>query len=369
MFTNRYQRLLDLMNQNSIDFVAINPGYTFKYLTQLDFHLMERPVVLLISKSGKNGLILPHLEVSRAEQIGFFNTLFPYGDNPKLWNQSFLEAAKTLNINTDSIAVEPTRFRYLEYGYVHESCPHADIRSGASIFDQLRIIKDDMEIMAMEKAAKIAESALLSTLTHFKPNMTEKEMASELIFQCLRSGADSEFPFAPIVAAGPNSANPHATPSEKQIAEGEVLLFDWGVCYQGYAADITRCFSIKYASPKMDEISKIVLSANKTGRETGKPGIQAGDVDIATRNIIVESGFGQYFTHRTGHGLGMEGHESPYIYAENNQILEDGMVYTVEPGIYLPNIGGIRIEDNVVVTKTGSRSLTNMDRDLIILGV
>ncbi len=368
MLNKRFQRLLELMNQNSIDFVAINPGYTFKYLTQLDFHLMERPVVLLIDKYGKNGLVLPRLEVSRAEQVGIFDSLFQYGDNPAYWYQSFEAAVKFLGITSQTIAVEPTRFRFLEFGYLHESCPQAVITSGASIFDQLRIVKDELEIEAMTKAAKIAESALLSTLALFKPNVTEKELASELVLQCLKAGADSEFPFAPIVASGPNSANPHANPSEKKVVEGEVLLFDWGACYQGYAADITRCFSIKYASPKMDEIAKIVLSANKIGRETGRPGIPAGDVDKATRKIIDASGYGQYFTHRTGHGLGMEGHESPYIFAENQLLLEEGMVYTVEPGIYLPDIGGIRIEDNVVVTKNGSKSLTNMDRNLKILG-
>jgi Xaa-Pro dipeptidase len=364
---NRFARLLDLMKSENFGFAVINPGFTFKYLTQLEFHLMERPVVLFVKADGKNALVLPELEVSRAEKSGLFDTLFPYGDNPADWHKSFEAAALALEITDQTIAVEPNRFRFLELNFLKESCPRARILSGAAIFEPLRICKDPGEIDEMSKSAEIAEKALISTLPLIKPNVTEKELASELVLQCLRGGADSEFPFGPIVAFGENSANPHATPSERKLHEGDLLLFDWGVSLNGYASDITRCFAYKYIDPQMQEIAAVVHSANQAGRSAGKPGLAAGEVDKATRSVIEKAGYGQYFTHRTGHGLGMEAHEGPYIFSANDLILKTGMVYTIEPGIYLPGIGGVRIEDDVVVTEHGSRSITGMDRDLKII--
>jgi len=367
MLNNRYQRLLNLMKVEGYDFVAINPGHTFNYLTQLDFHLMERPVVLIISQTGKNALILPELEVSRARERQIFDSLFSYDDNPANWHKSFDNAVDSLKISYKSIAVEPSRFRFLEYDYLKASCPLAPIKSGASLFEQLRLLKEPEEIEEMTTAARIAETALESTLSLIKSEVTEKEIASELVLQCLRAGADSEFPFAPIVAFGENSANPHASPSDRKIREGDVVLFDWGVYHNGYASDITRCFAFKKIDPEIQEIANVVLSANETGRATGKPDLPAGHIDVATRKVIENGGYGEYFTHRTGHGLGMEAHEGPYIYSENELLLKEGMVYTIEPGIYLPGKGGIRIEDDVVVTQTGSKSITSMDRSIKII--
>jgi len=356
------------MKVEGYDFVAINPGCTFKYLTLLDFHLMERPVVLIISQTGKNALILPELEVGRAKEKQIFDSLFPYGDNPANWYKSFDNAVDSLKISYKSIAVEPSRFRFLEYGYLKESCPLAPIKSGTNLFEQLRLVKESEEIEEMATAARIAETALEATLSWIKPDVTEKDIASELVLQCLRSGADSEFPFGPIVAFGENSANPHASPTDRKIHEGDVILFDWGVYHNGYASDITRCFAFKKIDPEIQKIADVVLSANETGRATGKPDLPAGHIDIATRKAIEDAGYGEYFTHRTGHGLGMEAHEGPYIYSENELLLKEGMVYTIEPGIYLPGKGGIRIEDDVVVTQIGCKSITNMDRNIKIIG-
>ena len=197
--------------------------------------------------------------------------------------------------------------------------------------------------------------------------MSEKDLAAELSIQLLQAGSDSDFPFPPIVASGPNSANPHAVPSERILQTGDLLLFDWGARYEGYCSDITRTFAIGEIDPELRKIYDLVNQANSSGRETGKPGLQAGDVDRAARSIITQGGYGEFFTHRTGHGLGMESHEPPYMFAENNLSLEEGMVYTVEPGIYLPGKGGVRIEDDMVITAGGCLSLTDFPRELAIL--
>jgi Xaa-Pro dipeptidase len=171
-------------------------------------------------------------------------------------------------------------------------------------------------------------------------------------------------PFSPIVAFGPNSANPHATPTERQLAEGDLLLFDWGAAVDGYFSDITRTFAVGDVDPELTKIAGIVKEANAAARAIGKPGLPISAVDKAARNVIELAGYGEYFTHRTGHGLGMEGHEEPYIRGDNEQLLETGMTFTIEPGIYLPGRGGVRIEDDVLVTENGLESFTDYPREL-----
>jgi Xaa-Pro dipeptidase len=192
-------------------------------------------------------------------------------------------------------------------------------------------------------------------------------MANALTSLLLKFGSDPELPFQAIFSSGPNSANPHAMPGDRVLQTGDLVVVDWGASYGGYASDLTRTLVLGKPSPQQQSIASAVLQANTSGRGAGRPGIPAGDVDRAARKEIEKAGYGQYFTHRTGHGLGMEAHETPYMYAENTLILEPGMVYTVEPGIYLPGDGGVRIEDNVVVTLDGCRTLSNLPRELYVI--
>jgi Xaa-Pro dipeptidase len=198
--------------------------------------------------------------------------------------------------------------------------------------------------------------------------MTEKELAAELVVQLLRHGSQPEMPFAPIVSSGPNSANPHAVPTERKLRPGDLLVVDWGAAVDGYVSDLTRTFAVGEADAELRKIHQIVLEANEAGRLAGKPGVPCAQVDRAARSVIEKAGYGEYFTHRTGHGIGMEGHETPYLRADNMELLEEGMVYTVEPGIYLPDRNGVRIEDNLVITGDGADCLSDMSRELRIIG-
>jgi Xaa-Pro dipeptidase len=201
-----------------------------------------------------------------------------------------------------------------------------------------------------------------------KIGVTEKEIASELTIQMLRLGGDAEAPFAPIVSSGPNGANPHASPGDRKMAAGDLLVIDWGTGYQGYVADLTRTFGIGKVEPEFQRIADIVKDANAAGRAIAAPGLQAGAVDAAAREVINTAGYGAYFTHRVGHGIGLEGHEPPYMFGENTLRLAEGMAFTIEPGIYLTGRGGVRIEDNVVVTANGVDVLSSLPRELRILG-
>jgi Xaa-Pro dipeptidase len=219
----------------------------------------------------------------------------------------------------------------------------------------------------MRKAVDIAQRSLQATIPLIRIGMTEQEIAAELILQLLRAGTHAEIPFTPIVSGGPNSANPHAFPSTRKITPGDFLVIDWGASFEGYISDLTRTFAIGKIDPELMKIYETVNQANAAGRAIGRPGIPAGEVDRAARAIIESAGYGKYFIHRTGHGIGMEGHEEPYMYAANQLMLAPGMTFTVEPGIYLPDYNGVRIEDDVVITVDGADSLSDFTRDLITI--
>jgi Xaa-Pro dipeptidase len=193
--------------------------------------------------------------------------------------------------------------------------------------------------------------------------MTERKLASLLTIEMLRAGSEGPA-FPPIVVAGPNAASPHATPSDRPIGLGETIIVDCGAVVGGYAADITRTFALGELEPELIRVYETVRAANGAGRAEAKPGMPAEMVDQAARAFIDGAGYGDRFIHRTGHGLGLEVHEPPYIVAGNTRHLEPGMVFTVEPGVYLPGVGGVRIEDDIVVTHGGAESVTSFPREL-----
>ncbi len=367
MSVPRVHSLLDALRAAKCSGVALNPGPTLEYLTGLPFHLMERPVVLLVNTAGKAVLVLPLLEKAKLEFSSLPLQAFTYSDNPSTWQSAFDQAASALELAGPNLGVEPNHLRVLELQFLQNAMPDVQFVSAEPILAGLRMQKDSTEVDAMRRAVKIAQDALLATLPFIQPGRTEKAVAAELVSNLLRLGSEPALPFFPIVSGGPNSANPHAVPGERELAPGDLLVIDWGAAYESYFSDLTRTFSIGPVEDEYRHIAALVLQANAAGRAAGKPGIPAGDVDRAARAVITSAGYGEFFTHRTGHGLGREGHEPPYMYAENTLILQPGMTYTVEPGIYLPGRGGVRIEDNIVVTDAGCITLSDLPRELIEL--
>jgi Xaa-Pro dipeptidase len=364
----RLKNLTASLTTAGLDAVILNPGPTLTYLTGLHFHLMERPVVLFVAPNQDPVLVLPELELPKVDLFPYKVQAIAYGEIPSEWENAFRKAAQTLGLDGKRIGVEPRQMRLLEFNHVKAGAPEADYPDASEALTALRLKKDKEEIDAMRRAVKIAQDALEATIPQIKIGMTERELSSELIIQLFRHGSDSELPFAPIISAGPNSANPHASPTERKLQTGNMLVVDWGAAYNGYISDLTRTFAIGDVDDECRKIHQIVQEANAAGRAAGKPGVPCAAVDIATRDVIEKSGYGKYFTHRTGHGIGMEGHEDPYIRNDNMQLLEAGMAYTVEPGIYLTNRNGVRIEDNVVVTENGVDVLSDMPREIRVVG-
>jgi Xaa-Pro dipeptidase len=265
------------------------------------------------------------------------------------------------------MAVERLTMRVLELEMVQRNAPGVEVSPAEPLLTELRVTKDVDELTQMRRAVTIAEEALARTLPKLGPGMTEQEVSAELMVNLLKGGSEG-VPFGPLVQSGPNSASPHGATSARQLETGDLLLIDFGATASGYFSDITRTFAIGRADPELSKVYEIVQAANTAGRAAAGPGVPCQDVDRATRRVIEETGYGPYFIHRTGHGLGLEVHEPPYIVEGNEQTLAVGMTFTVEPGIYLPGRGGIRVEDDVVITENGCESLTTFERRLQVLG-
>jgi Xaa-Pro dipeptidase len=365
----RQQQLATAIQAAGLDAMALNPGPSLVYLTGLHFHLSERPVVAIFIPGADPVIVLPELEAAKVRDLTFAIRPVFYGEDPSTWGVSFQQAGAMASLGLHPrLGAEPRGLRFLELRLLEHALDNADFIPADHCVASLRMHKDAIELDAMRKAVQIAQRALLATLSSVKIGITERELAAELTLQTLRHGSDPELPFAPIVSGGPNSANPHAVPTNRALQAGDLLVIDWGAAWQGYFSDLTRTFAIGKPDPEMTRITRLVAEANAAGRGAARPGVAAGAVDAATRSIIEKGGYGAYFTHRTGHGLGMEGHEEPYIRAGNLLVLAPGMTFTVEPGIYLPECNGVRIEDNVVITATSVETLSNLPRDLIVLG-
>jgi Xaa-Pro dipeptidase len=365
----RQNQLYKTMQSVGLDALVINPGPTMIYLTGLHFHLSERPVVVLFVPGTSPAVIFPELEMIKIKTLPYPVRAFSYGEDPQTWGAVFRQAAQVTGIENCIVGVEPRSLRVLELRLLEASAPNADFVSAEEALAFLRMRKDAGEVAYMQKAVEIAQRGMQATIPFIQPGKSEREIATELTLQLLKAGSDASIPFSPIVASGPNSANPHATPSDRVLIPGDLLIIDWGASHNGYVSDLTRTFAIGQVEAEFERIAAIVSQANAAGRAAVRPGITAGEVDTITRSVIAQAGYADFFTHRTGHGLGMEGHEAPYIYKENTIPLASGMAFTIEPGIYLPGRGGVRIEDDIVVTENGAQSLSNLPRELNYINV
>jgi Xaa-Pro dipeptidase len=296
---------------SNLDAVILNPGPTLTYLTGLHFHLMERPVVLFVASGQDPVLVLPELELPKVDLFPYKVNAIVYGEIPSEWENAFRKAVQALGLDGKRIGVEPRQLRLLEFSHVKAGAPESEFPDASDVLSALRLKKDKVEVDAIRHAVKIAQAALEATIPLIKIGMTERELSSELVIQLLKNGSDSEFPFVPIVSAGPNSANPHASPTERKLQVGDLLVVDWGAAYDGYISDLTRTFAVGEVNDEYQKIHKVVQESNEEGRAAGKPGVPCANVDKAARDVIEKAGYGKYFTHRTGHGIGMEGHLNP----------------------------------------------------------
>jgi Xaa-Pro aminopeptidase len=265
-----------------------------------------------------------------------------------------------------SVGFESPVLSVEEYLRLKESLPEVTFQPLPDAFQLLRAVKDDGEIDRIREAARIAGEALAAAREMIRPGVREKEIALELEYRMRRGGAE-QVSFETIVAAGANSALPHATPGSRPIMDGDCVMIDSGAVCDGYHSDETCTFVVGRASERQREVYGLVREAHDRAIRAIRAGVSCGEIDGIARSFLAEAGLGDAFAHGAGHGVGLDVHEAPRLAAGREELLRAGMVVTVEPGIYLPGLWGVRIEDTVLVTEEGCEILTPTSKDLTII--
>lgn len=361
-YAARQARLRDLPN---LDAVVLVPGANLRYFTGLEFHTSERPLLAIFS-AGELALVIPELEVPQLGRYPHLSPqLFAWSDEEG-YEGAFRAALEALELDEQVLGIDGLTMRAGEYLALLAEAPELQVRRAERELLRLRARKEPAEIAAIREAIALSERALLRLLPELSVGQSEREIADRL-GQLLREEGSDEDAFPALVQSGPNSALPHGSPSARTLAEGEALLIDYGGRTGGYPADITRTYALGTPTDALVRIFEVVSAANRAAIAATKPGAEMQAVDRAARQVIEAAGYGKYFIHRTGHGLGLEVHEGiPQLAEGVKDTLEPGMIATLEPGIYLPGFGGVRLEDDVVVTETGCEVLTQLPHRLSV---
>lgn len=356
------QRLDNLLAKSGADLVAFVPGENMVYFTGLHFHLSERPILGLYDGRGLS-FIIPELEVAKLEARPDLEARRFMWTDQGGYEEAFSEAVATLLPGNTSCALDGQTVRLFEWLALERAgVSAAEALDVGELFLNIRARKAPEEIANMQRAVDISEAALEATMAWARPGMTERQIADRLGAEMLERGAHGHAFLTALT--GEKSGLPHGNTDERVWGENEFLLIDFGALYNDYPADITRTFCYGEPTKQMRAIYDAVYGANKAAREFARPGVTCEAVDRVARAVIDEAGLGEYFIHRLGHGLGLSVHELPNIVEGNKQELQPGMVFTIEPGVYIPGVGGVRIEDNAVVTEDGISVLTSFPREL-----
>lgn len=264
------------------------------------------------------------------------------------------------------LGCEGDNLTYNQFLALKDKLDGVELKPVSGLVEGLRLCKDDLEIKSIEEAVRLADEAFEQVLPAIRPGVPEREVALQLENSMRRKGADG-VAFKIIVASGPRSSLPHGVASSRIMREGDLVTLDFGAVYRGYHSDITRTLVLGRPEQRQKEIYYIVLEAQMKAIAALRAGVKASDVDRAAREIIEHRGYGERFGHSTGHGLGLNIHENPRLSSKDDTTLQTGMVVTVEPGIYLPDWGGVRIEDTVLVEEGGCRVLTRSPKEKLIV--
>ncbi|MCF3593379.1 Xaa-Pro peptidase family protein [Rhodobacteraceae bacterium LMO-12] len=346
------------------DAVALVPGPNFTRLVEHGFMSHERPFLLVVPATGSAAALVPNLELGSWDLVGFEGAVFDWRDQDG-YDDAFADLLQHLAIK--SLAVEGQVMRVFVHHALKRAQPDLRIIDAEREISALRMIKTPQDVAAMQTAIDISERALSRTLASVKLGQSEKEIEQMLVQMLFAEGADDQA-FAPIVAAGDGSARPHAKARhDYAVKAGDALLIDFGARKNGFCADITRTVFLDHVSDEGRAVYDTVLRANLAGLAVTRAGVTAHEIDDAATSVLEASPFADRIRTKTGHGLGREVHEAPYIMRGNHMVLPAGTVYTNEPGLYQIGNFGVRIEDDVLVTEEGFETLTHFPKELTVL--
>lgn len=351
----KLQKVREELNKLGIDGLLITSNYNRRYIS----NFTGSSGVVLISKNEAKFITDFRYVEQAATQCEGFDVVKHTGSIP----DEVAEQVKQLGIT--KLGFEQDHVTYSSHK-TYADTVKAELVPVSGIIEKIRLIKTDAEIKILKVAADIADAAYKHILEFIRPGISELDISNELEFFMRKAGATSSS-FDIIVASGKRSALPHGVATDKLIEKGDFITLDYGAYYNGYVSDITRTLAVGEPDPKLKEIYEVVYEAQRLGMEGIKPGMTGKEADALTRDYITEKGYGEYFGHSTGHGIGLEVHEGPGLSFKSETKLEPGMIVTVEPGIYIPDLGGVRIEDDTIITKDGNETLTHSTKELIIL--
>lgn len=363
----RLNQLKDWLSNQYIDFAFINNSKNVFYLTGFDSEPYERFLGLFVFAQHDPILICPKLDETTAKESGWTEEIIGYDDTQDPWlflqsslsKRGFIHPSVRVAIEMDTLSYS----RALRLQTLFKEISFVGLEQQINL---MRQVKDEQELHILREAAKLADFGVEIGIKALQEGITETEVVAKIEYELKKKGIQG-MSFDTMVLFGEKSALPHGTPGDRKLQAGDLVLFDLGVVWKGYCSDITRTVAFGSITPEQERIYQTVLHAELAALQQVKAGVSMGDLDRTARDVIRQAGYGDYFPHRLGHGLGIDVHEFPSITETNEDLLVEGLVFTIEPGIYIPEVGGVRIEDDVVVGCNGPEILTSFPKELLII--
>ncbi|WP_068615502.1 M24 family metallopeptidase [Paenibacillus tuaregi] len=359
---SKWSQLARHMQDNGVQTLLITDPKHIYYLTGFLSEPHERFLAAAMTLGQEPVLIVPALDEEAARAASDTMHVYTHEDT----DNPYLVLSQALKGSAGTIALEKNHLSVTRFEALQEHLTFARYRDIGPWLQDMRVRKSPEEIIKIKHAVDLIEKVLQEGVSKVREGVTENELVAEIEYQIRRLGADGPS-FDSMVLFGEKTALPHGVPGTRALKHGDMVMFDIGVYADGYASDITRTFSFGEPSPELVRVYNTVLEANEAAIRAIKPGVSFASIDLAARRVIEDAGYGPYFMHRLGHGLGIDVHEYPSIHNQNEDHLQEGNVFTVEPGVYIPNLGGVRIEDDIRVTADGVEVLTSYPKNLTIL--
>ena len=357
------QKLTELsswLRENGLDAAFLTSTENVFYCSGFYSDPHERLLALAVFPDAEPFLICPGMEKEDAKNSGWTGEILGYSDVENPWEMAG-QAVSKRGITVKNLAVEKEHLNVERFEKINELFHTPSLTAAEEKLRLMRMVKSEDEMKKIREACRLADFAVEIGSSEIKEGRTEMEILAKIEYELKKAGV-SQMSFSTMVLTGTNAASPHGNPGDTAIKKGDLVLFDLGVVFEGYCSDITRTIAYGSLNGKQQEIFDTVLRAEEAAAAAVKPGVSCADIDRIARSLIADKGYGEYFPHRLGHGLGISVHEYPSLTETNPLLLQEGMVFTIEPGIYVPGTAGVRIEDDVYVTADGAEILTKFPK-------
>ncbi|MBU9721129.1 MULTISPECIES: M24 family metallopeptidase [Bacillaceae] len=364
LLEKRMSKLKQWMKDSDIDIIMCQTRANVFYYSGFDTDPHERLVAIFIPQNDQPFMVCPGMEVNQVQSIFSTGEIIGYTDTENPW-EKINNALRSRNLSPNKMAIEKL-LSWERVKYLTQICPLTELIEVDEVVLNSRLIKSDDEIRNLREAAKLADYGIQVGIGALKEGITELEVLATIEFELKKAGI-REMSFSTMVLFGEKGGDPHGNPGDRKLKKGDSVLFDLGVVWQGYCSDITRTVFFDHVTDHDKNIYEAVLQAQQAALNECEPGNPISNLDKAARGFFKGVGLDGYFPHRIGHGLGIEVHEFPSLNETNDEPLQAGITLTIEPGLYIPNKVGVRIEDDVLITEDGYETLTKFPKELTIV--